>query len=109
MSLSPITELNVIAATVRRFTSRGVALEVYGTGRFLTVTGSRLPDRYSVLAAMTRGALGSPDTTTPTFPSGGGRVCAQSVPQGDFYERQHCHGQHGQPHIRCGVYQRADA
>ena len=34
----------------RRFTVDGCALEVYGTGRFLTVTGNRLPGRPSVLA-----------------------------------------------------------
>lgn len=34
----------------RRFTSHGCAIEVYGSGRFLTVTGNRLPDRPSVLA-----------------------------------------------------------
>ena len=34
----------------RRFTSHGVALGIYGRGRFLTVTGNRLPDRPSNLA-----------------------------------------------------------
>jgi hypothetical protein len=34
----------------RRFISHGVALEVSGTGRFLTVTGNRIPGRPSVLA-----------------------------------------------------------
>lgn len=33
-----------------RITVDGCALEVYGTGRFMTVTGNRLPDRPSVLA-----------------------------------------------------------
>ena len=36
----------------RRLTSHGVGLEVYGTGRFLTVTGNRLPGRPSVLAEL---------------------------------------------------------
>lgn len=34
----------------RRLTVDGCALEVYGTGRFLTVTGNRLPGRPSTLA-----------------------------------------------------------
>jgi hypothetical protein len=34
----------------RRFTSHRCAIEVYGSGRFLTVTGNRLPDRPRVLA-----------------------------------------------------------
>lgn len=34
----------------RRFTAHDTATEVYGSGRFLTVTGNRLPDRPSVLA-----------------------------------------------------------
>jgi hypothetical protein len=34
----------------RRFSTHGVALQICGTGRFLTVTGNRLPDRPSVLA-----------------------------------------------------------
>jgi predicted DNA-binding transcriptional regulator AlpA len=34
----------------RRFSSHGVTIQVCGTGRFLTVTGNRLPGRPSVLA-----------------------------------------------------------
>ena len=58
-------------ANARRFTSHGVAVQICGAGRFLTVTGNRLPGRPSAVAdynAAVRALLDNAHQSSPVSP-----------------------------------------